>query len=413
MSRSSSASGKKKTKKQRNYDDDGFEARSRFPYYPQQYQMSSYNGEANGLYYGGYPAPIQNSHYPAMAPNVSPPPSFNPAYPVMMAQDQQAYGWPPPQYQPTNGSMGYSAYGPVSNGYDLSADFQRGMQSFQSAGMPTQATPKMTNPQIASYQEPYQPPSIPMNQGWPQMTPPQPSYPMNQPSYPQNSPNSRPLAPMQGPVPTPYGYGQFPISNYNTGKQNRNQHPLPGSFNRQQFNPQSQAFVPGGRNGGFPMQQNMGPVPPQGMNNYGNMAMPMGTQMQNSMARQNSSAPHNNTFGSPREHNNHPLPAQVNNPAASQPIQPASSQQGGGPPPTSQSSNSSVPAQSSIAKWGTPSHLPPKPPPPAQPQAPKFNIPGHGFPPVPRLPNGMAPAFPANVPVMRGGATNGIPTNKQ
>ena len=404
ISRSSSASGKKKTKKQRNYDDDGFEARSRYTsYYPPQFPVG-YNGDGSAMFYGAYQAPV-NAQYPGMAPNVSPPPSFN-GYAVMLPQDQQAYGWPSAQYQPSNGAMGYTPYGTVPNGYDLSADFQRGMQSFQSAGMPTQVTPKMSSPQIATYPEPYQQPNMPMNQPWTQMSPPQQPYPMNQPPYPQTSPNGRPIStPIQGPVPPAYGYGHYPTTNFNAVKPNRNQHPLPGSFNRQQFNPQSQAFVPGGRNGSFPMQPNIGPVPPQGINNFGNMTMPM----QPPMARPNAAAPNHQPFGSPHgEQNGHPLPAKVNNHTPSPAAQTGSTQS----PAATQSNNPSVPAQSSIAKWGTPAHLPPKPPAPPQPQAPKFNLPGHSFPPVPRHPNGVPPAFPANGSMIRGGPPSGGPPTK-
>jgi hypothetical protein len=414
ISRSSSASGKKKNKKQRNYDDDGFEARSRYNvYYPQQYAVPSYNADANAIYYGGYPAPAQNTHYPGMAPNVSPPPSFTPGYPMMMPQEQQAqFGWPGPQYQPPNATMGYPAYGTVQNGYDLSADFNRSMQSFQSAGMPTQITPKMTNPPMATYHEPYQPQNMPMNPAWSQIGP-QPSYSVNQPSYAQNGSTNRPMsAPIQ-PVGTPYAFGQFPSPNFNTGKPNRNQHPLPGSFNRQQFNPQSQAFIPGGRNGSFPVQPSMAPVPPQGMNSYGNMPISIPGQLPTPMHRQNPPISHPQPFGSPRGiQNTNPLPVKVNNPHPSQATQQAPSQTVTGSPGTSQSHASSVPPQSSIAKWGTPSHLPPKPPPPAQPQPSKFGLPNPNFPSAPRLPNGVPPTYPNNGPMIRGGGLSAAPNIK-
>jgi hypothetical protein len=397
ISRSSSASGKKKNRKQRNYDDD-FEARSRFnAYYPQQYPMSGFNGDQT-VYYGGFPGQMQNPQFQGMNPNMSPPPSFNGGY--MMPQDPQAqYGWPPQQYPSPNGPMGYPNYGPNQNGFDLSADFQRGMQSFQTAGMPSQVTPKMSNPPIASYQDTYQPQPMPMNPGWPQMNQ-QPAYPMPQQPYTQNGPSNRPMsAPIQGPVPGQYPYGQFPVSPYN-GKPNRNQHPIPGSFNRQQFNPQSQAFIPGSRNMSYQMQPNMGPVPPQGMNGYGTFQMPpQANQLPNQMPRPSPPNTHPQTFGSPRSmQNNYATPAKPNNPGAGQTPQIASSQIANPPSSSSQSSSSSIPAQSSIAKWGTPSHLPPKPPPPAQQSGPKFNLPGHSNFTVPRLPNNMPPGYVANSP---------------
>ncbi|KAF2117534.1 hypothetical protein BDV96DRAFT_643907 [Lophiotrema nucula] len=398
MSRSSSASGRKKTKKQRNYDDDGFEARSRYTtFYPQQYAMPTFGGDT-GAYYGGYSGPIQNQQYPGINGNGSPPPPFNGGYPMMPQDAQPSYGWTGQPYPGSNGSMAYPNYPNMQNGYDISSDFQRGMQSFQTAGMPSQVTPKMANVPMASYQDTYQPQPMPMNPGWSPMNQ-QPSYPMAQPPYAQNAPSNRPMsAPTQSLPNNPYPYGAFPTSPYN-GKPNRNQHPIPGSFNRQQFNPQSQAFVPGGRNGPFPMQPNMSPMPPQPMNGYGNFQMPttpqMSSPMPNQMPRPSPPITYQQTFGSPRGGQQvNPVPLQANN---AQMPQIASSQVATAP--TSGSSSTSIPAQSSIAKWGTPSHLPPKPPPPAQPAAPKFTLPVHNFSSIPRVPSNMAPAIG-----IRGGA---------
>jgi hypothetical protein len=413
ISRSSSASGKKKPKKQRNYDDDGFEARSRYNvYYPHQYAVPTYNGDANAIYYGAYPTPMQNAPYPGIGPNVSPPPAYAPGYPMMIAQEQQAqFGWGP-QYQPTNGPIVYPTYGAVPNGYDLSTDFNRGMQSFQSAGMPTQVTPKMSNAPMASYQEPYQAPSMPINPGWTQMGP-QPSYPLNPPSYGQNGSANRPVsAPLQHPAP-PYAFNQFQPSAFSPGKPNRNQHPLPGSFSRQQFNPQSQAFIPGSRNGTFPVQPAIPPLPPQGINNYGNMSMPMSNQLPNTMLRQGASQSHPQQFGSPRiSQPVNPTQAKANSTPNSQPSQHGTSSSAAGSPATSQPNTSSIPPQSSIAKWGTPSHLPPKPPPPAQPQPSKFGLPSSNFPSAPRLPNGVPPNYPNNAPIVRSGGPPPVPNNK-
>ncbi|KAF2704855.1 hypothetical protein K504DRAFT_506818 [Pleomassaria siparia CBS 279.74] len=408
LSRSSSASGKKKNKKQRNYEDDGFEARSRFnAYYPQQYAVPNYGGD-NAVYYGGFPGQMPNPPFPGMNANVSPPPTYNNGYPAMMAPDAQPpYGWPGQQYQPSTAPMTYPAYAPVQNGYDISADFQRGMQSFQSVGVPSQVTPKMTNPPMASYQDSYQPQPQPMtmNPGWPQMN--QPTYPMAQSPYAQNGPGNRPMsAPGQGPIPGSYAYGQFPASPYN-GKPNRNQHPLPGSFNRQQFNPQSQTFIPGTRNSPFQLQPNMS-GPAQGMNGYGNYQMPTSNQM----VRPSPQVAYAQTFGSPQGiQKSNPVPAKPPNPSFSPTPQIASSQAPAVPASLSQPSTSSVPTQSSIAKWGTPSHLPPRPPPPAQALPPKFSIPGNNLTSAPRVPNNAAPGYMANPMMMRAGAGLSVPNN--
>jgi len=379
-SRSSSASGKKKSKKQRSQDDDdGFEARSRFnAYYPGQYAVPGYSGDGT-VYYSGYQAPMGNPQFTQMPPNASPPPNYNSGYPGMIPQDfQTQYNIPNQQYQPSNGPVMYPNYNQVQNGYDLSQDFQRGMQTFQNAGMPNQMTPKMANASMAGYPDLFSqpPPNHAMGQGWPSINQ-QSSYPMPQGPYLPNGPNGRPMsAPMQGPVPNTYPYGQFPHPNFN-GKQNRNQHPIPGSYQRQAFNPQSQAFVPGGRN--MPYQMGV-PSGPQSMNGYNNFQMP------HQIPRSSPPIASTQTFGP-----SHMAPGTMStshNSNSSPPAQPPSSSHGlpqQGP---------SVPAQSSIAKYGTPSNLPAKPPPTQQP--PKFTLPGHAFNSVSRVPSNPAAPFGGN-----------------
>ncbi|KAI4628590.1 hypothetical protein J4E83_003141 [Alternaria metachromatica] len=377
ISRSSSAAGKKKPKKQRNYDDDDFQARSRFNvYYPQQYPVATYTGD-NAVYYNGYPAPAQNAPYATMNPGASPPATYSNPYPGMMPPEAQSqYGWAGQQYQAPNGSMmTYPNYGQMPNGYDLSTDFQRGMSSFQNAGMPSQVTPKMANPQMAnpqmaSYQDTYQQPQhMPMNSGWSQPNQ-QPSFHMGQGAYgAQNGPGNRPMsAPHQAPMPG-YPYGQFASNAYN-GKPNRNQHPLPGSYNRGQFNPQTQAFVPGGRNMPFGMQQNMMQGQPQ-MNGYGGYQMSAQASMPGQMSRPNPSAVSTPPFGSPQSMQGNNSAISMNR-TASQSGDPGSS-------------------QSSIAKYGTPSHLPRKPPAPAP--APPFALPSMTRVPSSGIANN-APAMP-------------------
>lgn len=405
VSRSSSASGRKKNKKQRNYDDD-FEARSRFnAYYPQQYSMPGYNGD-QAVYYGGYAGQMQNPQFAGMSSNISSPSNYGGAYPVMVPSEAQGqYGWPGQQYASPGGPMGYPAYNAAQNGYDLSADFQRGMQSFQSAGLPSQMTPKMSNAPMATYQDPYQTQPMPANGAWPQMNQ-QPTYAAQTP-YAQSSPSNRPMsAPMQAPMSGQYAYGQFPASPYN-GLPNRNQHPLPGSFNRQQFNPQSQAFIPGGRNAPYPMQSTMAPLAPQGMNGYSSYQMPAPNQSPNQMQNASPAAAHPQTFGSPSnvQNSNSAIP-KATNVGSSHTPQLVNSQMVG-TPTSSGSSSASIPAHSSIAKWGTPAHLPPKPPAPAQPQPPKFQLPGTNNFSLPRLSNNM----PAGLPVHPSGSNRGSSSN--
>ncbi|KAF1997553.1 hypothetical protein P154DRAFT_440947 [Amniculicola lignicola CBS 123094] len=385
VSRSSSASGKKKNKKQRNFEDDGFEARSRFnAFYPQQYTVSGYGGEGP-MYYAGYPPQMQNPQFATMNANVPAPGAYHNGYPAMIPPDTQPqYDWSGQQYPSPQNPMAYPAYSPAQNGYDMSGDYQRSMQTFQPPAVPSQVTPKMANTPMASYADPYQAQAMAQNQAWQQMNQ-QPTYAMNQSTYSQNGQGNRPMsAPSQGPVPNAYQYGQFPPSPYN-GKPHRNQHPLPGSFNRQQFNPQSQTFVPGGRNMPYQMQPNMGQLGSQGMNGYGNYTMPGPPQM----SGMSPSIPHAQPYAAVRsmQHN------------SSAPSRTATSSQ-----PTS----NAVQSQSSIAKWGTPAHLPAKPPPIAPSQNTKFSLPAHGYSPLPRIPNmpsAMTPGFAINnAPMMRGGA---------
>ncbi|KAF1975931.1 hypothetical protein BU23DRAFT_456945 [Bimuria novae-zelandiae CBS 107.79] len=386
-SRSSSASGKKKNKKQRNQDDDdGFEARSRFnAYYPGQYAVPGYTGDST-VYYSGYPTPLTNPQYSPIGPDASPPPNYGSPYPVM-PQDPQAQYWPGQQYPSANGPMMYSNY-QMQNGYDLSNDFQRGMQSFQSAGMPNQVTPKMANASMAGYPDPYaqQHPNVTMNQGWPPMNQ-QSSYPMSQ-SYAPNGPSNRPMsAPMQAPTPGAYQYGQFPPPTLN-GKLNKNQHPIPGSYQRPPFNPQSQAFIPGSRNMLYQMGIHNGP---QMMNAFSNYQMSQ-TQMTHQMPRPSPPTAPTQTFGPPFT-----VPQYAHgNSNSSPPNQSSMSSQtislrGG------EAHDSALSSQSSIAKYGTPSNLPARPP-PTQQQAPKFTLPGHNLPSVSRVPSNPAPSFRGNTP---------------
>jgi hypothetical protein len=410
VSRSSSASGKKKSKKQRNYDDD-FEARSRFNvYYPQQYPIPGFGGEQT-VYYSPYSGQMHNAQYPGVASNMSSPSNYGTGYPVMIPQDAQAqYGWSGQQYAPSAAPMGYVSQGPTQNGYDLSSEFQRSM-SFQNTGIPSQMTPTMANPSMATYQDTYSPQPMSMNGGWSPMNQ-QVTYPVAQPPY-QNGNDSRPMsAPGQGPLTGQYPYGQFPSSAY-TGMPNRNQHPLPGSFNRQQFNPQSQAFVPGGRNMPYQMPTNAAPSP-QGMNGYATYQMSAVSQMPNQM--QNVSPPlgQMQAYGSPNGmHNNNSGASKSNSLGASQPPQLSNSQAAPSSSPPSQTNSSTKPAHSSIAKWGTPAHLPPKPPVPSQPQYFKANLPGRDNFSLPRAPVNMAVGYTSGPATMRGGASGSTAPNDQ
>lgn len=93
---------------------------------------------------------------------------------------------------------------------------------------------------------------------------PVPSVP--QPAWPQQGfgPNAYPPRASPTPAGIPYAYGQLPANaNPNDPK---SQHPIPGSYNRQTFNPKTQSFVPAT---GIPMQAPPPPPPPPPPGPYG------------------------------------------------------------------------------------------------------------------------------------------------
>ncbi|EON62867.1 hypothetical protein W97_02092 [Coniosporium apollinis CBS 100218] len=407
-SRSSSASGKKKGKKQRGNNDDGFEARSQFvSYYGPSQAAAGYSEE--DMYYGTYPAMMPPAQYPAMPSNASPPIAYNGTFPYMAQQGaQRQYCWPQ-NYTAGTPVIGGQSYSPPAQ-YDLSASFQTAMQSFQMVNTPPQGSAKMTmpSPPLANYPA-FQPQSQPLQPSWAQPQY-QNAYQLPQMQYPQmgyTDPSGMPTNQgqlQQQQQQQQHMYGQYPTSPYQNGKPPRNsQHPLPGSYNRQQFNPQSQAFVPGGRAGPAPMHGTI-PIGSPSMSGYSNFPLQMSPQL----PRQSPATPQLPSFSSNRatqSTNNgsapkgtagtaqpfsHPLPQ----PLAQKSPKPATS------PATT--------GQSSIAKWGTPAHLPPKPPPPVSMQPPK----GLPYPPM-RMGNGVqaggqtGTGFPANglamVNAMKGG----------
>jgi len=328
-SRSSSANGKKKKKRQPNYSDDGFEARSQYTVAP-SYPGNAYSGE--GVVYGPMPSMMTSPQFQPAPVNNQMQTSYGSgyAYPQMMQQDgQNTMMWSPNSYS-SYGFEGQNYYGQsTSNDYELASSFNRGMQ-FQSTPTPSQAMPNMS-PQMGGYGQ-YQPTYQQQQYG--------------QPAY------NRPMSSGQSATPGPYAYGQLPHP-YQNGYQQNNNHPIPGSYNRQQFNPQSQAFIPGG--GRTPMmQQQMPYMHSQAIPNYTNYQMP------NLNQRTTPQTSHQSPFGSPRLH-------QSNTPSS---FSRSTSNQGQTStlPHIQQPLAHPLPQppnpESSIAKWGTPAHLPAKPPAP-------------------------------------------------
>lgn len=366
QSRASSASGKKKSKKQRN-DSDDFEPRSAFQipaYYPPQ------GYEAAGMTYYNPLAVGPTNQYPMMHQHG--PVAYTNGYQQMMQPEQQA------QYQYP--SSAYLPYGhPTTTDYDLTAAFQRGMQSFQNASPPPQMQSRSPMAQANFPQSQYQVQPPQYNQQW-QPMPYGQQYP-----HPMFMAPQYPDRPMSSPGQLPPN-GAYPFQPPNTappfqsGHQQKMQPPMQPAFAGRQFNPQSQAFVPGHRIPAPPPQQqqqmqqmpqipsmqqmhmvptprlphqqmHISPQPPamtslsrQTSSSYNSPRLPTQPPFFHATAASpniNQHSPNNNTTIQ-QQPLSHPLPTPPN--------------------PTS-----------SIAKWGTPAHLPAKPPPPQTLEPLKYN----------------------------------------
>lgn len=250
MSRSSSSSGKRKTRKFKTPKDDSFEARSAFipsyapvhmPHIQQQYQPQF----ADPVYQGAYQGST-NGYGPGMNYSSTPTPSYPNFDPSM----------------PYNGAMGYGSNGnqPFSP-TDSWSSIQSPSNYYNYSASPT------------SYQQNISPIMAQMNNQFMQQSHPGMAQPQNwtngqyQPPYPQQQrpPNSnmngwtgyQPNATL--PNPPGYGYGQqLPGQNYagNPSQTYNAQYSGPNNFSRSLFNPQTRSFVPSnapsrapGRNG--------------------------------------------------------------------------------------------------------------------------------------------------------------------
>lgn len=317
MSRSSSASGRKKTHRQKTPHDDSFEVRSQYNvYYP-------------GVPYTNGPVPYQvavndptlhNQPSFMVGPGITPPnmgyaPSVqtNTMYSGHMHSMPQYQMPPSPQMPPAgpwpNGNMPQQ---PTFPGYTPIAQ----PPVMVNPQAPAKSSPVLGNYAVPNTMQYHQPAGH-----WP--APPYPGnfsqgahrnpHPVHWPNYP----------PQQLPSPPSYPYGQFSAQPLAPGMQNVT-HPLPGSFNRSLFNPQTRSFIPGGaplgrhpsRNNQLamnPSYQGISTIPPQQWPGFPDAA-----------GRNQESAGYSG-----------------NQPSRGMPYG----------------------NRDSIAKWGTPSHLPPKPPP--------------------------------------------------
>lgn len=372
FSRTSSRNEKKKKKHKNN--DDEFTARSQYnAYYPHmQYPVTNYERIADISAY--------HSPYTVQANGVM---SQSGAMGSAMLQQSYQQGFQSmavPQAFST--SMNSS---PMMSGYDVqnTATYNQQVPQHFYPPMPQgigmgQQPPALSSPTMNNNGQYARPQSQLADQQWAQNGY---VYPTQQTREQQQycPPQMHDQITMASAQSIPYQFGQLPVQPGMQGA--KAQHPLPGSYKSLSFNPQTRAFVP-----------NTGSVPSK-------MLQP-GNSPNNTMSRSPAMA----YQGS----NNFPTYGQqapVYPQAASMPI----------PPPctfahelkpyvtrksSAQSNVTHSPVQSSLSKWGTPSHLPPKPPPPEGipeghhllPSNNQFNVnvqPMDGGQPVPSFQNGV------------------------
>ena len=373
VSRASSRNEKKKKSKHKR-DDDGFEARSQFnAYYPTlPYHVSPYDPTAAGTYYNAFDIQQGNTpHQQGMPGATMMQQGFQQGYPSM----PNMQGYPttmgqPPMMTPYNGqtSQGYSQHQPQTYNQQTPTQFYAQLHPGIAMG---QQSPAMSSPSMNSAQV-SRPQSQMSDQQWQQN-----GY-ANSYQQPQPQPQFYPT----GPSSISYPYGQLP---YQPGFQNKAAHPLPGSYNRSTFNPATRAFVPG--SGSMPHQQtvtgpNYGSMSPQPQN-YGNTPNPaVMHSIPISYPNGNPQQPYNpqaQSYPQPQTYPPMPPMAGSYNPnTGSQDQSPKQYIQNHNVRKTTSQSqqsgtynNNSPSQQSSLSKWGTPAHLPPKPPPVDTPSLPE------------------------------------------
>ena len=372
ISRTSSRTEKKKKKHKNN--DDGFTARSQYNVYypPIAFADTAYEQPRDSsTYYSPY----------AMLPQGTVPQTGLMGV-AMPQQGYQSLG----NSQAFPGAMtastmmnGYEMQNTVGFNQQMPQHYYSEMQHGISMGMDQPAS-AMSSP-VLDYTGRYPGPGPQLpDQQW---TENHYTYPYQQPRDSQQyfPPQLHNQNPMTGVQSIPYQYGQLPVQPGRHGS--KAQHPLPGSYKSQSFNPQTRAFVP-----------NSGSIPPQMMH-------------QGSSANNPSSRSPSTSFQNGTQFSGHGQQASLYPQIATLPMPPAynfghESKNTGARKSSAQPNATQSPAQSSLSKWGTPAHLPPKPPPPETPSIPEgqhslplnnqFNVnvqPINGGQPMPSFHNGV------------------------
>ena len=362
ISRTSSRNEKKKKRSKAN--DDGFTARSQYNVYYPSMPFSNATYDQNG----GSPA-----YFSPYA--VQPQGTVSQSDFMGTAMLQQNY----PSIGSAQAFQSAMTSGPMVSGYDVQnvagynqqlpqncyPQVQHGMGFGIEQPSPAMSSPALSNNGQVSGVNPPMP-----DQQWP---PSNYSYPYQQTRDQQQyfPPQTHHQSPMTGIQSVPYQYGQLPVQQGLHGS--KPQHPLPGSYKSQSFNPQTRAFVP-----------NNASAHPQ--------IMHQGNLVNHSMAR-SPAVPFQNSNHSLGYSQQAPLyPQMASLPATATLNFSHESKSQGGRKSSTQSNATQSPVQSSLSKWGTPAHLPPKPPPPETPAVPEGQ---HSLP--------LNNQFNANVQPMNGG----------
>ena len=317
MSRSSPTAGRKKNHRQRTPHDDSFEVRSQFNAY---YPGMPYNNGGPGSYNpamndGSFPNQVPYLVGPGVPPPTGgyvPPNQHGAMYPGPMGMNNM------PQFPMAPATPQMAPNGPWQGGNMAQQSPYGGYASLNQPGMMSSQSSNKSSPAMNNYAIPHSA-QYPQNHGWnPQVYPgqfQQQQSPLQRNQPPVHWPNFPPQS--MAPNMSAYPYAQYPGQPLNQNIQNpTGVQTMPGGFARSHFNPQTRSFVPGDA----PLARHPSKGHQHHMQPYGH-APP----------------------GVPGQWSGYPDPSHVPS----------------GNPPRTSNANS----RDSIAKWGTPSHLPPKPPP--------------------------------------------------
>lgn len=339
-SRSSSVNGKRKARKSKEYQNDGFDARSQSTtVYPPSF--STFNFPIDLCYTHHYPHSIQSSGYNCLNSDL---PSVLSPYRNQSSLDTEYFKstpWPVQQFSPSPSSTSNNyVYSPNGTEFDLSADFQHSLQMFHSSAAanptPVKSPAKRPSASFGQFDIQQEAAHLP----WPAVIAPTPGcIPFQTMCQSQMTTSGQVVGSSNSAAHSQqYPYGKLPNPAITNGKFNKDQHPIPGSYNRpQQFNPNSQSFIP------------------------------ISQQQASSKEALHDSSSSTVKLANSRFVHSQFTPVPCSSPPKRRPESTSAlnTDTQGLANPLPQPISVLDTSQSTIAKWGIPAHLPPKPPPPA------------------------------------------------